>query len=135
MFLVGLKESKGGKYKYKQIVKKTVRVNNKLQHDSSLSHVKKLNTIIKGVLYMGFLWSLIIGGIIGWLAGLIVGKDIPGGVIGNIIAGFVGAWLGSLILGDWGPSIADFAIIPSIIGAVILVFILSLIMRGMRKTT
>lgn len=89
----------------------------------------------KGVLNMGFLWSLIIGGIIGWLAGLIVGKDIPGGVIGNIIAGFVGAWLGSLILGDWGPSIADFAIIPSIIGAVILVFILSLIMRGMRKTT
>lgn len=51
---------------------------------------------------MGFLWSLIIGGIIGWLAGLITGKDIPGGVIGNIIAGFVGAWLGSLILGDWG---------------------------------
>ncbi|HEO8421543.1 TPA: GlsB/YeaQ/YmgE family stress response membrane protein [Yersinia enterocolitica] len=84
---------------------------------------------------MGFLWSLIIGGIIGWLAGLIVGKDIPGGVIGNIIAGFVGAWLGSLILGDWSPTIADFALIPSIIGAVILVFILSLIMRGMRKTT
>lgn len=82
---------------------------------------------------MGFLWSLIIGGIIGWLAGLIAGKDIPGGVIGNIIAGFVGAWLGTLILGDWGPHVADFAIIPAIIGAVILVFLLSLIMRSFRK--
>ncbi|MGG5253473.1 GlsB/YeaQ/YmgE family stress response membrane protein [Neobacillus sp. SM06] len=82
---------------------------------------------------MGFLWSLIIGGIIGWLAGLIAGRDIPGGVIGNIIAGFVGAWLGTLILGNWGPHVANFAIIPAIIGAVILVFLLSLIMRSFRR--
>lgn len=84
---------------------------------------------------MNFLWALIIGGIIGWLAGMIVGKDIPGGVIGNIIAGFVGAWLGTWILGDWGPIVADFAIIPAIIGAVVLVFILSLILRSFRKST
>lgn len=82
---------------------------------------------------MSFLWSLIVGGIIGWLAGMIVGKDIPGGVIGNIIAGFVGAWLGNLILGNWGPRVADFAIIPAIIGAVVLVFLLSLILRGFRR--
>ncbi|MBP2242203.1 putative membrane protein YeaQ/YmgE (transglycosylase-associated protein family) [Cytobacillus eiseniae] len=82
-----------------------------------------------------FLWSLIIGGIIGWIAGMIVGKDIPGGVFGNIIAGFVGAWLGSLIFGNWGPVVADFAIIPALIGAVALVFILSLLMRAFRKST
>lgn len=84
---------------------------------------------------MGFLWALIIGGLIGWVAGMIVGKDIPGGVIGNIIAGFVGAWLGSMIFGHWGPDLAGFAIIPAIIGAVVLVFVLSLIMKGFRKTT
>jgi uncharacterized membrane protein YeaQ/YmgE (transglycosylase-associated protein family) len=83
---------------------------------------------------MGFLWALIIGGIIGWLAGIIIGRDIPGGIIGNIIAGFVGAWLGGLLLGDWGPHVADFAIIPAIIGAVVLVFLLSLIMKGFRKS-
>lgn len=82
---------------------------------------------------MGFLWSLIIGGIIGWIAGLIMGRDIPGGVIGNIIAGFVGAWLGGLLLGSWGPEIGDFYIIPALIGAVVLVFIVSLIMGSMRK--
>ncbi|XJZ28003.1 GlsB/YeaQ/YmgE family stress response membrane protein [Bacillota bacterium Lsc_1132] len=82
---------------------------------------------------MSFLWSLIIGGIIGWIAGLIAGKDIPGGIVGNIIAGFVGAWLGTLILGNWGPHVANFAIIPAIIGAVILVFLLSLIMRSFRR--
>ncbi|MGE7183531.1 GlsB/YeaQ/YmgE family stress response membrane protein [Peribacillus sp. NPDC006672] len=84
---------------------------------------------------MGFLWSLIIGGIIGWLAGLIVGRDVPFGIIGNIIAGFVGAWLGSLILGHWGPSVSDFAIIPALIGAIVFVFILSLILKGMRKAS
>lgn len=82
---------------------------------------------------MGFLWSLIIGGVIGWLAGLIMGRDIPGGVIGNIIAGFIGAWLGSLILGNWGPVIGDFYFIPALIGAVVLVFIVSLIMGSMRR--
>ncbi|RBW71262.1 GlsB/YeaQ/YmgE family stress response membrane protein [Bacillus taeanensis] len=83
---------------------------------------------------LSFLWSLIIGGIIGWIAGLIVGKDIPGGIIGNIIAGFIGAWLGSLILGSWGPTVADFAIIPALIGAILFVFILSAIMKAVRKT-
>ncbi|MDQ6596297.1 GlsB/YeaQ/YmgE family stress response membrane protein [Bacillus salipaludis] len=83
---------------------------------------------------MSFIWSLIVGGIIGWLAGLIVGRNIPGGVIGNIIAGFVGAWLGSLILGNWGPNVANFAIIPAVIGAIVLVFLLSLVMRAFRKT-
>ncbi|PLR97854.1 GlsB/YeaQ/YmgE family stress response membrane protein [Bacillus sp. T33-2] len=81
-----------------------------------------------------FLWSLIIGGIIGWLAGIIVGRDLPGGIIGNIIAGFIGAWIGQAILGDWGPVVADFAILPALIGAIALVFIVSLVMRGMRKT-
>lgn len=83
---------------------------------------------------LSFLWALIIGGIIGWLAGLILGRDIPGGVIGNIIAGFVGAWIGQAILGDWGPVVGGFAILPALIGAIALVFIVSLVMRSMRKT-
>jgi uncharacterized membrane protein YeaQ/YmgE (transglycosylase-associated protein family) len=83
---------------------------------------------------MSFIWALIVGGVIGWLAGLILGRDIPGGIFGNIIAGFIGAWLGTLLLGNWGPNVANFAIIPAIIGAVVLVFLLSLVMRAFRKT-
>lgn len=74
---------------------------------------------------------LIIGGIIGWLAGLIPGRDVPGGIIGNIIAGFIGAWLGGLILGDWGPVVGGFAIIPAVIGSIILVLVISFILRKM----
>ncbi|MGG1396936.1 GlsB/YeaQ/YmgE family stress response membrane protein [Bacillus salipaludis] len=82
---------------------------------------------------MGFIWSLIIGGVIGWLAGLIMHRDLPGGIIGNIIAGFIGAWLGSLIFGDWGPEIGGFFFIPALIGAIILVLIVSFVIKSMRR--
>lgn len=82
---------------------------------------------------MGFILYLIVGGIIGWLAGLILGKDIPGGIIGNIIAGIIGAWIGGELLGQWGPELAGIYIVPALIGAIILIFIVSLIMKSMRK--
>ncbi|QKY68335.1 GlsB/YeaQ/YmgE family stress response membrane protein [Lentibacillus sp. CBA3610] len=84
---------------------------------------------------MSFIWSLIVGGILGWLASLIVGKDVPGGIIGNIVAGIIGAWIGSGLFGEFGPVIGGFAIIPALIGAIILIFIISLIMKGTRKAT
>lgn len=49
------------------------------------------------------------------------------GVISNIVAGLVGSSIGEAVLGAWGPQVAGMAIIPSIIGAVILVIIVSLI--------
>ncbi|ASI34665.1 MULTISPECIES: GlsB/YeaQ/YmgE family stress response membrane protein [Exiguobacterium] len=82
---------------------------------------------------MGFLWALIVGGLIGWVASLIIGKDVPGGIIGNIIAGFIGAIIGQSIFGSMGPDLAGFAIIPAILGAIILIFIVSLILRAIRK--
>lgn len=83
---------------------------------------------------MEFIISLIVGGLLGWVASLIIGRDVPGGIIGNIIAGVVGSWLGTAIFGDMGPSIAGYAIIPALIGAIILIFIVSMIMRAVRKT-
>ena len=80
-----------------------------------------------------FIWFLIIGGVLGWLAGLILGKDIPGGIIGNIIAGIIGAWIGGKLLGTWGPKISDFYIFPALIGAIILIAIISFILKAMRK--
>lgn len=50
------------------------------------------------------------------------------GIIANIIAGLVGSTIGQSILGTWGPSLAGMAIVPSIIGAVILVAIVSWIL-------
>jgi uncharacterized membrane protein YeaQ/YmgE (transglycosylase-associated protein family) len=74
---------------------------------------------------MGLLWSLIIGAVIGAIAGAITGRGNSMGWIANIIAGLVGSALGQALLGSWGPSLAGMALVPSIIGAVILVLIVS----------
>ena len=42
------------------------------------------------------------------------------GCIFDIVAGLVGASIGQALFGTWGPQIAGMAIVPAIIGAVIL---------------
>ncbi len=84
---------------------------------------------------ISFIWFLIIGGILGWLAGVILGKDIPGGVIGNIIAGIIGSWIGNTLLGEWGWRVSDFYVFPSLIGALALILIVSFLLKSLRKAT
>ncbi|KPG70059.1 MULTISPECIES: GlsB/YeaQ/YmgE family stress response membrane protein [unclassified Enterococcus] len=74
---------------------------------------------------MGWLWTLIVGAIIGLIAGAITNKGGSMGWIANIVAGLVGAAIGQGLLGSWGPSLAGMALIPSIIGAVIVVAVVS----------
>ena len=76
--------------------------------------------------------SLIVGGLIGWVAELIMKREVPGGVIGNIILGFLGSWLGGLLLSDFGPMIQDFAIVPAVLGSLLVVFIYGLIAGKVR---
>ncbi|QCZ50374.1 GlsB/YeaQ/YmgE family stress response membrane protein [Levilactobacillus brevis] len=83
----------------------------------------------------GWLWSIIVGAIIGVIAGAITNKGGSMGWISNILAGLIGSWLGQSLLGTWGPSLAGMALVPSILGAIILVLIVSTIfgMRGKTK--
>ncbi|WP_432370380.1 GlsB/YeaQ/YmgE family stress response membrane protein [Staphylococcus chromogenes] len=81
---------------------------------------------------MGFILMLIVGGLIGWAAGAILGKDIPGGIIGNIIAGLIGSAVGTAIFGHWGPSLGGVYILPALIGSIIFIVILSLILGALR---
>jgi uncharacterized membrane protein YeaQ/YmgE (transglycosylase-associated protein family) len=83
---------------------------------------------------IAFIITVVMAIIIGWIGDALVRSDMPGGIIGSIIAGFVGAWLGHLLLGNWGPEIAGFSIIPAIIGTALFVFIIGLIFRGMSRS-
>lgn len=74
---------------------------------------------------MGWIWSLIVGAIIGAIAGSITKKGNSMGWIANIVAGLVGSMISQAIFGNWGPSLAGMALIPSILGAVILVAVVS----------
>ena len=63
------------------------------------------------------------------IAGAITNKGSSMGIIANVVAGLVGSALGQALLGSWGPSIAGMAIVPSLIGAIILVLIVSFFAR------
>ena len=71
------------------------------------------------------LWSIIVGGVIGLIAGGITKKGSSMGIIANIVAGLVGSSVGQSLIGSWGPSLAGMALVPSILGAVIVVAVVS----------
>jgi uncharacterized membrane protein YeaQ/YmgE (transglycosylase-associated protein family) len=73
---------------------------------------------------------LLVAGIVGWLADLIVPGKLPFGWLGAILAGLVGAWIGTALLGDLGPVLAGIPIIPALVGAIILAFVIELIAKS-----
>lgn len=74
---------------------------------------------------MSLLWTLLIGALIGVIAGAITNKGGSMGWIANIIAGLVGSAVGHALFGAWGPQLAGMALVPSILGAVIVVAVVS----------
>ena len=75
---------------------------------------------------------LIIGGIAGWLAGLIV-EGFGFGLIGNIVVGIVGAFIAGWLLPRLGIVIGGgivAAIVNAVIGAVILLLIIGLFRKA-----
>jgi uncharacterized membrane protein YeaQ/YmgE (transglycosylase-associated protein family) len=77
------------------------------------------------------LYTLIVGGIAGWLAGLVM-KGGGFGIIGNIIVGILGGVFGGWLFGQLGVSIGNGLvgdILGSGIGAVVLLFIIGLIKK------
>jgi uncharacterized membrane protein YeaQ/YmgE (transglycosylase-associated protein family) len=75
---------------------------------------------------MGLLISIIIGGIIGWLASLIMKTDAQMGIIANILVGIVGSALGHFLAGAVGLAAYGMVgrLIVSVVGAVLLIAIL-----------
>ncbi|MGE4243271.1 GlsB/YeaQ/YmgE family stress response membrane protein [Ramlibacter sp.] len=85
---------------------------------------------------MGFLIWLIVGGIVGWLASLVMRTDGQQGMLLNVVVGIVGAFLGGLIIsplvgvGTINDGISIGSIVVSLIGAIILLAIVNLFRRG-----
>lgn len=86
---------------------------------------------------MTWIIIIIVGGILGWLASIVMRTDAQQGIILNIVVGIIGALLGGLLLGPLlgGASITSGAFNPmsllvSFLGAVILLAIVNLFRRG-----
>jgi uncharacterized membrane protein YeaQ/YmgE (transglycosylase-associated protein family) len=80
---------------------------------------------------MGIIVWLIVGGVVGWLASLIMRTDAQQGIILNIVVGIIGAVIAGLLFGrDMNAAITLETFLFALIGAVILLAIVNLIRRG-----
>ena len=86
---------------------------------------------------MNFILWLIVGGLIGWVASLVMRTDAQQGVILNVVVGIVGAllggWLIAPMLGTGTINSNDFSLASlgvSLLGAIVLLAIVNLVRRG-----
>lgn len=86
---------------------------------------------------MNFLIWLIVGGVIGWLASILMKTNDQQGIILNVVVGIIGAmlggWLISPMLGAGTINQDNFslpALLVSFIGAAILLAIVNVVRRG-----
>ena len=83
---------------------------------------------------MGWIATIILGGIAGWLASKVMGRDASMGILLNIVVGVIGGLIGSFI-GNYTGFLTDDAgwimyLITATIGAVVLLGIINLVQRG-----
>ncbi len=85
---------------------------------------------------MGWIIALIVGGIAGWLASLVMNRDASMGIFWNIVVGCVGSVIGNLIAGPLlgiSGSVQEFSLTGlgiALVGAVVLLGIVNLVQRG-----
>jgi uncharacterized membrane protein YeaQ/YmgE (transglycosylase-associated protein family) len=81
---------------------------------------------------IGIIAWLIIGGLIGWIASMIMRTNAQQGILLNIVVGIVGAFIGGLLItgGSINQDINLTSVLVSLVGAVILLAIVNLIRSG-----
>ncbi|MES2535477.1 MAG: GlsB/YeaQ/YmgE family stress response membrane protein [Pseudomonadota bacterium] len=89
---------------------------------------------------MNFLIWIVIGGVIGWLASLVMKTDAQQGMILNVVVGIVGALLGGWLLaplfGTGTINQNDFSVASlfvSFLGALVLLMVVNLFRRGQAR--
>jgi len=86
---------------------------------------------------MHFIIWIVVGGLIGWVASMIMKTNTQQGMLLNVVVGIVGSmlggWLISPLLGAGTINQSDFSLrglVVSLVGAVILLAIVNLLRRG-----
>jgi uncharacterized membrane protein YeaQ/YmgE (transglycosylase-associated protein family) len=78
---------------------------------------------------MSWIITLIVGGIVGWLASIVMKTNAQMGVIANVLVGVVGSLLGYWLAGQLGIAATGGIVrfLVAIAGAVLLIFLLRLL--------
>ena len=82
---------------------------------------------------MGIILWIIFGGIVGWVASLIMGTDASQGIILNIIVGVIGALIGGWLMSFFGKTGVGafnfYSFLVALLGACVFIGIVKLIRR------
>lgn len=73
---------------------------------------------------------VVFGGLAGWLASMVVGKDSQIGIVGNIVVGIIGAFIGGVLFPNDADRFDLGSFIAAVLGAVILLVLVSLLTRN-----
>ena len=86
---------------------------------------------------MGLLILLVVGGVIGWLASLMMRTDAQQGIVLNVVVGIVGSFIAAFLLSPMlgippitSGMITAPTLIVSLLGAIVLLAIVNLVRRG-----
>lgn len=83
---------------------------------------------------MNIIIWLVIGGLVGWVASLVMGNDGRQGIVLNVVVGIVGAALGGWLFGGASTinqgNVSLNGLVVSLVGAVILVAVLKFFRRA-----
>lgn len=82
---------------------------------------------------IGIIVWLVVGGIVGWLASLVMRTDAQQGLLLNVVVGIVGAFIGGLIFNRGNINQAPLnlmAFLVSLLGAIVLLAIVNIFRRG-----
>ncbi|MEA1618705.1 GlsB/YeaQ/YmgE family stress response membrane protein [Erythrobacter sp. T5W1-R] len=86
---------------------------------------------------LGFVWFLLMGSFVGWLASLVMRRDADMGLVANVVVGVIGSFIGNSVfsfifgsgrIGGWPPDLSG--ILAAVAGASLLLAIVNLIQRG-----
>lgn len=80
---------------------------------------------------MGILAWIVLGGVAGWLASLVMKTNAQQGIFLNIIVGIVGAFIGGFVFNIFGGAGVTgfnfYSLLVAIVGAVVLLYITKLV--------
>jgi uncharacterized membrane protein YeaQ/YmgE (transglycosylase-associated protein family) len=76
---------------------------------------------------------LVIGGIIGWLASIVMRRDAQQGILLNIVVGIAGSFIGGFLFSRFLAGFLSgwpLSIVSALLGAVLLLLVINLFTRG-----
>jgi len=80
---------------------------------------------------MDIIAFLVLGGIAGWVASLVMGTDASQGIVANVIVGIVGALIGGLLFNAFGSAGVTgfnlYSLLVATVGAIVGLWILRLV--------